>query len=225
MPAVGFRINTTFTRPPRDLIDSFAGLPVANIADCMSRMFCIAGAIRPLNSAALLGPAFTVRARPGDNLLLHKAIDLAAPGDIVVVDGQGDMANSLIGELMIRWSIRRGVGGFIIDGAVRDVSYLRTLSLPVYAAGVNPAGPYKEGPGEINVPISCGGVTVNPGDILVGDQDGVVVIAPSDAPDVLQKARGKMKDEQKTIEEIDRGTWDRTWVDKALAAKGCQITG
>ena len=224
MPVVGFRINKTFKRPSRELIDSFAGLPVANIADTMGRMFCIAGRIRPVNGAPLLGPAFTVRARPGDNLLLHKAIDLAAPGDIIVVDGQGDMANSLIGELMIRWSIRRGVGGFVIDGAVRDVSYLKTLSLPVYAAGVTPAGPYKEGPGEINVPITCGGVTVHPGDILVGDEDGVVVISPSDAPDTLQKARAKLQDEKKTIAAIDAGTWDRTWVDKALAAKGCQIT-
>lgn len=223
MPAVGFRINTNFQRPPRDLIDSFAGLPVANIADTMSRMFCIDARIRPLNDAPLLGPAFTVSSRPGDNLLLHKAIDMAQPGDIVVVDAQGDMSNSLIGELMIRWSIRRKVGGFIIDGAVRDVAYLRTLGIPVYAAGVTPAGPYKDGPGEINVTISCGGVTIRPGDILVGDADGVVVIAPSDAPDILQKARAKLQDEKKTIAAIDAGTWDRSWVDKALAAKGCQI--
>jgi RraA family protein len=223
MPAVGFRVKTTFQRPPRDLIDGFAGLPVANIADCMSRTFCIDARIRPVNAAPLLGPAFTVKARPGDNLLLHKAIDLAAPGDIVVVDGQGDLANSLIGELMIRWSMRRGIGGFIIDGAVRDVAFLKSLRLPVYAAGVMPAGPYKEGPGEINMPVSCGGVTVHPGDILVGDEDGVVVISPADAPDILSKARAKSQDERKTIEEIAGGTWDRTWVDKALAAKGCQI--
>lgn len=223
MPVVGFRINTSFQRPPKDLIDGFAGLPVANIADTMSRMFCIDARIRPLNGARLLGPAFTVSSRPGDNLLLHKAIDMAQPGDIIVVDAQSDLSNSLIGELMIRWSIRRGIGGFIIDGAVRDVAYLRTLQVPVYAAGVTPAGPYKDGPGEINVTISCGGVTIHPGDILVGDEDGVVVIAPSDAPDILQKARAKLQDEKKTIEAIDRGTWDRTWVDKALAAKGCQI--
>lgn len=223
MPVVGFRINTTIQRPSRDLIDGFAGLPVANIADTMNRMFCIDARIRPVNGAPLLGPAFTVRARPGDNLLLHKAIDLAAPGDIVVVDGQGDLSNSLFGELMVRWSMRRGIGGFVIDGAIRDVAYLKTLRLPVYAAGAMPAGPYKDGPGEINVAVSCGGVTVHPGDILVGDEDGVVVISPSDAPDILQKARAKSQDEKKIIEEIDRGTWDRTWVDKALAAKGCQI--
>ncbi len=222
MPVVGFRINTAIQRPSRDLIEGFAGLPVANIADTMNRMFCIDARIRPVNGAPLLGPAFTVRTRPGDNLLLHKAIDLAAPGDIVVVDAQGDLSNSLIGELMVRWSVRRGIGGFVIDGAVRDVSFLKTLRLPVYAAGATPAGPYKDGPGEINVAVSCGGVTVHPGDILVGDEDGVVVISPSDAADILQKSRAKSQDEKKTIQDIDRGTWDRTWVDKALAAKGCQ---
>ena len=225
MPVVGFRINTTFQRPSRELIDSFAGLPVANIGDCMNRLACIAGRIRPVNSAPLLGPAFTVRARPGDNLLLHKAIDLAAPGDIIVVDGQGDLVNSLIGELMISWAIRRGVKGFIVDGAVRDITYLKSINTPVYTAGVTPAGPYKEGPGEINVPITCGGVLVHPGDILVGDEDGVVVISPSDAADVLKKARAKMADERKTMAAIAAGTWDRSWVDKALAAKGCEIIG
>jgi len=223
MPVVGFRINTRIQRPSGDLINGFAGLPVANIADTMNRMFCIDARIRPVNDTPLLGPAFTVRTRPGDNLLLHKAIDLAAPGDIVVVDAQGDLSNSLIGELMIRWAARRGIGGFIIDGAVRDVGFLKTVRLPVYAAGVTPAGPYKDGPGEINLAVSCGGVTVHPGDILVGDQDGVVVISPADAPDILLKARAKSNDEKKTLEDIERGTWDRTWVDKALSAKGCQI--
>lgn len=223
MSNVGFRINKTIRRPPRDLIEGFAGLPVANIADMMGRMFCIDARIRPVNGAPLLGPAFTVKTRPGDNLLLHKAIDLAAPGDIVVVDAQADLTNSLIGELMIRWSMRRGIGGFIIDGAVRDIAYLKTLNLPVYAAGITPAGPYKDGPGEINAAISCGGVTVHPGDILVGDEDGVVAIPPTDALDVLQKARAKLADEKKVIEEIERGAWDRTWVDKALAAKGCLV--
>src|SRR3974390_2823567 len=133
MPVVGFRINTNVQRPPDDLIKGFAGLPVANIADTMNRMFCIDARIRPVNSAPLLGPAFTVRARPGDNLLLHKAIDLAQAGDIVVVEGQGGLSNPPLGALMIRWAIRRGVAGFIIDGAVRDVAYLRTLSTAVYA--------------------------------------------------------------------------------------------
>lgn len=225
MPVVGFRINNLVQRPSRELIDGFAGLPVANIADNMSRMFCVSARIRPVNSVPLLGPAFTVRARPGDNLLLHKALDMAAPGDILVVDGQGDLTNSLMGELMVRWAMRRKLGGFVIDGAVRDVGTLKILDIPVYAAGVTPAGPYKEGPGELNVPISCGGVTVCPGDIVVGDEDGVVVISPADALDIQKKSRAKMGDEEKTREEIEAGKWDRTWVDKTLTAKGCQVGG
>ncbi|MBK5958442.1 methyltransferase [Rhodoplanes elegans] len=223
MPAVGFRITNCIQRPPRDLVEGFAGLPVANIADNMSRMFCVAARIRPVNSVPLLGPALTVKARPGDNLLLHKALDLAEPGDIIVVDGQGDTANSLMGELMVRWAMRRRIGGFVIDGAIRDLSTLKILPIPVYAAGVTPAGPYKEGPGEINGVVSCGGVTVHPGDIVVGDDDGVVVIAPADAPDILATSRAKMRDEEKTREEIEQDRWDRAWVDKTLAAKGCRV--
>jgi RraA family protein len=223
MPNIGFRIHTKIDRPAKELIDGFAGLPVANIADMMNRMFCLDARIRPVNEVPLLGPAFTVKTRPGDNLLLHKAIDLAEPGDIVVVDAQGDLTNSLIGELMMQWSIRRGIGGFIIDGAIRDYATLKGLPIAVYAAGVTPAGPYKDGPGEINVTVACGGVTVHPGDILVGDADGVVVISPSDAPDILKKARAKAQDEKTTAQEIEQGTWDRSWVDKALAAKGCQV--
>jgi RraA family protein len=223
MSNIGFRIHTKINRPPKELIGGFADLPVANIADTMNRMFCLDARIRPVNDTPLLGPAFTVRARPGDNLLLHKAIDLAEPGDIVVVDGQGDLTNSMIGELMMTWSIRRGIGGFVIDGAIRDHATLKRLPIAVYAAGVTPAGPYKDGPGEINVVVSCGGVTIHPGDILVGDADGVVVIAPSDAPDILAKARAKSEDEKKIMQAIEQGTWDRTWVDKALAAKGCEF--
>ena len=163
-----------------------------------------------------------MKVRPGDNLLLHKALDMAAPGDIIVVDGQGDMSNALIGELMVMWAIKRRLGGIIIDGAIRDVSRLKTLSIPVYAAGVTPAGPYKEGPGEINFPVVCGGVVVNPGDIIVGDADGVVVINPRDAHSVLEKASAKSRDEQQTLQDIENGSWDRTWVEALLKAKGCE---
>lgn len=225
MPVVGFRITPRIQRPPRDLVAGFAGLPVANIADNMSRMFCVAARIRPVNSVPLLGPALTVKARPGDNLLLHKALDLAEPGDIIVVDGQGDTANSLMGELMVRWAMRRQIGGFVLDGALRDVGIIKTLPIPVYTAGITPAGPYKEGPGEINGVVSCGGVTVHPGDIVVGDDDGVVIVSPADAPAILAKSKAKMQDEETTRREIEEDRWDRTWIDKALTAKGCEIVG
>jgi RraA family protein len=223
VPNVGMRINESIIRPDQGLIDLFKDIPVANIGDSMNRAFCMHPSIRPYNACPLLGPAFTVKVRPGDNLLLHKALDLAAPGDIIVVDGQGDMSNALIGELMVLWAIKRQLGGLVIDGAIRDVSRLKTVDLPVYAAGVTPAGPYKEGPGEINFPVMCGGVVVHPGDIIVGDADGVIVIKPEDAHSVFEKASAKSKAEHQTMVEIESGSWDRTWVDATLAAKGCEI--
>lgn len=223
MANVGFSIHSQIERPPRSLVDAFRGIPVANIADNMNRTFCIGRKIRPFNTAPLIGCAFTVKTRPGDNLLLHKAIDMAFPGDIIVVDGQGDTTNALIGELMITWAQLRGVGGFIIDGAIRDAGVIKAMSIPVYAVGVTPAGPYKDGPGEINIPISCGGVTVKPGDILVGDEDGVVVINPKDAPEILQNARKTVAKEADVMAAIKNGIWDRTWVNKTLSEKGCEF--
>ncbi|MGN6701405.1 MAG: RraA family protein [Burkholderiaceae bacterium] len=223
MANVGLRIRHDIERPGPDLIRPFQGLPVANIGDSINRTFCMRASLRPFNDHPLLGPALTVKVRPGDNLLLHKAIDMAEPGDIVVVDGQGEISNALIGELMIAWAIKRKIGGFIIDGAVRDVARLKEASIPIYAAGVTPAGPYKDGPGEINFPIVCGGVSVNPGDIVVGDADGIVVIQPNDARSVLEKTRAKSEDEQRVMREIDDLKWDRAWVDAALKAKGCEF--
>lgn len=222
MSNVGLRIYTKVNRPSRELIQDFAGVPVANIADMMNRMFCVNAKIRPINHVPLLGPAFTIKSRPGDNLLLHKALDLAQPGDILVVDAQGDMSNSIMGELMVLWAEQRGLGGFVIDGAIRDFSTLKNMSIPIYAAGVTPAGPYKDGPGEINVPVSCGGVVINPGDILVGDEDGIVVIKPEDASEILKKAKAKNIAEEKTMEDIKNMQWDRNWVDKALQERGCE---
>lgn len=222
MANVGLRVKKNIVRPSKELIQSFAGLPVANIADMMNRMFCVDAKIRPMNAAPLVGPAFTIKARPGDNLLLHKALDLAQPGDILVVDAQGDMSNSIMGELMVMWAVKKGLGGFVIDGAIRDIGAIKNMDIPIYAAGLNPAGPYKDGPGEINFPVSCGGVVVNPGDILVGDEDGVVVIKPEDAPEILKKTQAKNQAEQQTMKDIEKLAWDRTWVDKALAERGCE---
>ena len=222
MANVGFRIKKSINRPPKELIEGFAGLPVANIADMMNRMFCLDAQIRPMNSAPLCGPAFTISTCPGDNLLLHKALDMAQPGDILVVAAQGDQTNSIMGELMAMWAKKKGLGGFIFDGAIRDIGALKNMDLPIYASGITPAGPYKDGPGEINFAVSCGGVVINPGDILVGDEDGVVVIRPEDAPELLQKSKAKHAAEEKTMEEIEQMAWDRTWVDKALAERGCE---
>jgi len=224
MGNVGFRVFKRINRPGKELIGQFRGLPVANIGDEMNRIACMHARIKPLNKAPLLGPAFTVRARVGDNLLLHHAIDLAEPGDVIVVEDQGDLANALIGENMMLWAERRKLGGMIVDGAMRDIEALAQMSFPCFAAGIQPNGPYKDGPGEINVPISCGGLTVNPGDILVGDADGIVVISPKDAPEVAKKAQGKLEKEIATRKAIADGSWDRSaYSEAALRKLGCEF--
>lgn len=223
MSNVGFRIKSTISRPDKALVKAFTSIPAANIGDNMNRMSCMNARIVPMNSSPLLGSAFTVKVRAGDNLLFHKAIDMAQPGDVIVVDAQGEQSYAISGEIMISWLRRRGVSGLIIDGCIRDIDTVRRITdFPVYAAGVNPNGPLKEGGGEINFPVMCGGLVVNPGDILVGDQDGVVVINPTDAPGVLEKAKAQNTTEAKILKDIENLAWDRSWVDATLKAKGCE---
>jgi regulator of RNase E activity RraA len=223
MANVGFRIVTKINRPPKELIQAFAKFPVPNIADNMGRMFCAHPAIKPFNNARLLGPAFTVRTAPGDNLMFHKALDTALPGDILVIDGGGELIHSLCGEIMFRYAMSRGLGGFVVDGSIRDCAAARELDFPIYARGVSPMGPYKNGPGEINVPICCGGVPVKPGFIVVGDPDGLVFIDPADAPEIIKKTQVLYDNEVRVFANIKAGTVDRSWVDKALKEKGCEI--
>ncbi|MCX7787418.1 MAG: RraA family protein [Spirochaetes bacterium] len=223
MPNPGFRIFTQIRRPATSLVAAFEGIPVANISDNMGRLASMSAAIKPYGRPRLLGVAITVKAPVGDNLMFHRAIDLAEAGDVIVVDGQGDMNHSLCGEIMMRYAKRKGISGFVIDGCIRDVEGLRELDFPVYARGVTPKGPYKNGPGEINVPVVCGGQAVLPGDILVGDGDGIVVIRPEDAEWVLAKAREHNAMEMRTFQAIEGGTLDRSWVVKTLTEKGCEV--
>lgn len=224
MSNAGCRIYLKINRPDRDLVEGFKGLPVANIADEMNRFFCMDAKIKPYNDKPLLGTAFTVRSRVADNLMLHKALALAQPGDVIIVDAQGDTANAITGEIMMTQAWVNGLAGVVVDGAIRDAEAMKEIDMPVYAAGVTPKGPYKDGPGEINVPVCCGGVTVNPGDIIVGDADGIVVINPEDAPVLLEKAKQKLAKEQAIIKGIKEGAVrDKTWIEKALQTAGCEI--
>jgi RraA family protein len=224
MSNVGFRIFRRINRPDPGLVRALAVIPVANIADEMNRLFCLDAAIRPWNRALMAGCAFTVRARPGCNLLVHKALDMAAPGDVVIVEDGGDLTTALAGENMVLWARKRGLAGLVIDGAMRDVDAIRELDFPVYARGATPRGPHRNGPGEINVPISCGGVVVNPGDIVLGDGDGVLIVPPREAQAILERAKGKLAKELKTRESIATGTWDRSaYADEALLRMGCDI--
>ena len=220
----GLRVKMSFTRPDPELVKQFAGIPAANIGDNMNRVSCMNARVRPMHSAPLLGCAFTVKVRAGDNLLFHKAIDMAQPGDVIVIDAQNEQSYAIFGELMIMWLRRRGVTGVVVDGCIRDydaISQMKEIS--VYATGITPNGPLKEGGGEINFPVMCGGLIVNPGDIIVGDSDGIVVINPADAADVLAKAKAQNAKEAKTMVDIENLAWDRAWVDATLKAKGCEF--
>lgn len=171
-----------------DLMDRFARVPAANVGDAQER-WGVASGLRPIwPGATLSGPAFTVWTRPGDNLYIHKAMDEAKPGDVIVVNGGGDESRALIGDIMGRRAKRLGIAGFVIDGAVRDADALAECGLPVFARAVTPAGPYKFGPGRIQQPVAISGVVVAPGDIIVGDADGVVVVRADEARAVLVAA-------------------------------------
>ncbi|MDR2819673.1 MAG: RraA family protein [Desulfovibrio sp.] len=220
----GFRVKKSFNRPDPELARQFAGIPVANIGDNMNRISCMNSRVRPMNAVPLLGCAFTVKVRAGDNLLFHKAIDMAEPGDIIVIDAQNEQSYAIFGELMVMWLRRRGITGVVVDGCIRDYDAIsRMKDISVFATGITPNGPLKEGGGEINFPIMCGGLVVNPGDIIVGDADGIVVVNPADAPDVLKKARAQNAKEAQAMKDIENLAWARTWVDETLKAKGCEF--
>ena len=224
MSNVGFRIISDFQRPEPALVEAFRELPVANIDDCMNRTAAVDGAIRPVNKAKLLGPAFTVKVPEGDNLMFHKAMDMAKPGDVIVIDAGGDPKRAIFGTLMINYCKSRGLAGVIVDGAIRDYEELSQMDFPVYARAVTPNGPYKNGPGEIGTVISFGGKVVRPGDIIAGDADGIVVIAPEDAKELAQKAQKVLDMENGILEKIlTEGTYIRPWVDEKLKELGCQI--
>ena len=219
---IGFRILERKKKVALNIAKEFLTLPVANVSDSMWRLTAGGSRLRPMHkSGQMAGPALTVKSRPGDNLMLHKAIDMAEPGDIIVCDAGGDLTNSLMGELMLAHAIKRGVGGFVLDGAVRDVEAFLNVNLPVFAAGVSHRGPYKDGPGEINVSVAIDGMVIEPGDLVIGDWDGVLSIPLDDVESILKKTNEKQAAEAVDMAKIEAGEWDRSWVDKTLKDRGC----
>ena len=203
MSVIGNRIFTEVKRPARELIEAFRGLPSSNINDEMNRLFCMHAymqLINPDTAVQLLGTAITVKAPIGDNLFFHQALDMAQPGDIIVVDGGNGNNRSLAGEIMMRFAQTKGLAGIVVDGCLRDSDGLSKFTMPIYCAGITPQGPFKNGPGEINTPIACGGQVVFPGDILVGDRDGIVVIHKEDAVMMAEVAHKKKAGEDATFE-------------------------
>ncbi len=209
-------------RVSADVAKKAAAFPSSILADVAGRRGALSGRIAPLSpSMRFSGPAITVEVRPGDNLMIHAAMAIAKPGDVILVDGRGDLTSALMGEIMSQQCVALGVAGVVIDGAVRDCEAIRELGFPMYAAGLNPNGPTKFVPGRLNHPISIGGVTVNPGDLVVGDADGVTVIERDKAEAMLPLAAEKVAMETKRIADIkSRKALRPAWLDGALRAAG-----
>lgn len=216
MSQPGFRILER-TRTNDELVSLFENLPSSIISDNLSRLNGTWG-LHPYHrpGTRLLGQALTVRVRSGDNLMIHKALQMGGAGDVLVIDGDGCLDRALMGEIMKRVAQMRKFSGVVLDGAIRDVASYRDDSFPCYARGVCHRGPYKEGPGEINVPVSISGVVVQPGDIVVGDDDGVVFISPADARSVAAASHKKAQAEAETFKSIERNDYDDSWIHAVL---------
>ena len=201
--AAGCKIIKEFCRPEKDLVMRFKDMPVANIDDNMGRVAAVDNSILPVGKGQLLGTAFTVRVPQGDNLMFHAAMDLAKPGDVIVIDAGGFEDRAIFGELMASYCKKRGIRGIVCDGAIRDRGGLAAMEdFPVYARATTPNGPYKNGPGEINVPVCIGGKVVYPGDIVVGDEDGVLFIRPQDAGKIADATLAVERKEADIMEHI-----------------------
>ena len=223
MPALGrpgFRVLAAPPRLPAALIERFRGLASSNVADAMGRFNFMDAGIRSRSALPLCGLAVTVNARPADNLMIHKALQVATPGDVVVVNTGGNTTSAVFGELMCHTATAARLGGIVVDGAIRDVEGITRLGFPAYSRTVSPGSCDKDGPGEINVPISCGGTVVHPGDIIVGDADGVAVVPRADAEVVLELVAELTTRESRRIAEIQAGGLFKAEIDDTLRKLG-----
>jgi RraA family protein len=218
---IGFQIATRTRKVDAGIVEKFRTIPVANISDSMSRITAGGARLRPMHAGGVLaGPAFTVKTRPGDNLMIHKALDMADAGDVIVVDGGGDLTNALIGEMMVAHAQKRGIAGLVMNGSIRDYDSIHAGTYPVFAAGVTHRGPYKDGPGEINVSIAIDGMVIEPGDLVIGDGDGLLCVPFAQVDDVYKAAKAKNDAENKQITAIREGKSDRALVDATLKKLG-----
>ncbi|NWA08805.1 RraA family protein [Pseudomonas gingeri] len=214
----GTRINPSAATASNSLIQAFASVVTPHISDNLGRHIGARGLTRYNRTGKLVGTALTVKTRPGDNLYIYKALMMLKPGHVLVIDGQGDTNNAVIGELIKLYALQRGCVGFVVDGAIRDVASFENT--PCYARAVVHCGPYKTGPGEINVPVSIGGMVINPGDIVVGDEDGLVAFSQDAAEEVLAKAREHEAHEERVKAEIATHAVEQSWITNALVKAG-----
>ena len=190
------------------VLDVFREFATAAISDNLDRMPGIVG-LRPFHRAGkLVGTALTVQVRAGDNLAIHQALSEARPGDVIVVDGGGDVSRALVGDIMKAIAESKGAAGYVIDGAIRDTGAFMASDFPCYARAATHRGPYKVGPGVINGPVCVGGWTINPGDVVVGDEDGVVTFPPAIAPALIEAVRAQERREAEALKMIRDGRYD-----------------
>lgn len=214
-----FVLHPPHDMPPPSMIERLEHLQASLVSDVFDRWSGAVGlgpiaGLRP--GQVVAGAAFTVRTRPGDNLVVHKSLDLVRPGEVLVVAAGGHVDRAIIGGLMGQYATKQGVAALVIDGAVRDRSDLDDSAPPVFAAGLCHLGPYKDGPGELRGPVSVGGIVVHDGDLIIGDEDGIAVIPRDRAADVIAAAEAKQAAELKESQAIAAGTWDRRWLDDLL---------
>ena len=218
---IGYRVVSDIERPPAEIVQAFADVPTGNVCDANGRLGAMDYRIKPLDpSWRFAGSAITISARPVDNLIVYQALKIAQPGDVLVITNEEATSSAIIGELVAGMAKNNGIVAIVTDGLVRDLDGLLDLGFPVFACGLCPNGPWKDGPGEVNMPIACGGLPVDPGDIVVGDGDGVVVVRKEDAAQVAADAANISAKERDVAAQIAEGMTLPDWVDGALADKG-----
>ena len=227
-PGPGFRLREEITRPALEAWTPLRDFPTPAISDQMNRLYTMTSDIRVLtdSSHVLVGPACTVKCYPGDNLMVHKALDVARPGDVLCVDATASRTTAVLGDLVSTKARHRGIAGFVVDGLIRDLPGIQALGdFPVFARGVTPIGPLHRGPGEINYPISVGSIVVHPGDIVVADLNGVVVVPSDTIAEIVKRLQRRAATEADYTEAVARGDFDNNWVDRTLEDSGVIVTG
>lgn len=226
-PGPGFRIRRAVERTSPEIVDRFRKIDVALVSDLMNRLYTLRPGLKPIVPTAdgqpLVGPVCTVKVYPGDNLMVHAALDHAQPGDVIVVDTAGATTNAVIGDMVTNKARARGIAGFVIDGLVRDVEGMLEAGVPVFARGTTPRGPLHRGPGELNHSISCGGVSINPGDLVMAGADGVVVVPRDATMELIERAELKTAQEDEYVAAVKRGEFSNQWVADMLEAHGCEF--
>jgi RraA family protein len=224
-PGPGFRVRMNIPRLPRELMERFRRFPTPDVSDLLNRLYAVDQRIHCLTGEhhQICGPACTVKVYPGDNLMVHKSLDIAEPGDVVIVDAAASEMNAVLGDLVCNKAKHRGIQGFVVDGLVRDLPNIKEIDFPVFGRGVTPIGPLHRGPGEINYSICCGGVVVNPGDLILGDAMGVVVIPAGIAEELIHRLEAHHEANAAYFEAVRRGDFSNAWVDKILVELECPM--